>query len=112
MTRESDKCLASKGFSNLQLRYEQLRQQRLDGIFTPAMNLFVKKGMCDWIHARTDPVKAFDCKNELQTPLKEASWHKEHLSDCSSDSRELVVLIASMALTKIKRSLDCERKSV
>lgn len=112
MTKESELRLPSPGFSNLQLRYEQLRQQRLDGVFTLAINVFVEKGMCGWIHAWTDPALASDCETKFQTPLKKDPGHKDRPADGGNAGSELVALIASMALTKIRGGMNCERKSV
>jgi hypothetical protein len=46
--KETDLNLSASSFSHLPVRYEQLRQQRLDGVFTRAINVFVQKGMCGW----------------------------------------------------------------
>jgi len=85
---------------DLQLRYEQLRQKRLDAAGGWAMNVLVQEGMCAWIHAWTHPIAAAE---------REGEFHCESPSgkDPSNDKAgravgELVGLIASMALTKMK----------
>jgi hypothetical protein len=105
--------LPAAGFSNLQFRYEQLRQQRLDGFFTRAMNVFVQKGMCAWIHTWADHVPAADgeSKFNLESLLEKDPRQTGRLGNGGNAMGELVGLIASMALTKIKGGMSCERKS-
>jgi hypothetical protein len=113
--KETDLNLSASSFSHLPVRYEQLRQQRLDGVFTRAINVFVQKGMCGWIHAWTDRIPAADGESGFysENPLKKDPWHMHRLANGDGDKAvgELVELIASMALTKIKGGVSCERKS-
>lgn len=113
--KETDQNLSAAGFSDLQIRYEQLRQQRLDGVFSRAMNVFVQKGMCGWIHAWTDRVPAADGESGfyIESPQKNDPWHMDRLANGNGVKAVggLVELIASMALTKIKGGMIFERKS-
>jgi hypothetical protein len=74
-----------------------------------------KKGMCGWIHAWTERIPAADGESGFysENPLKKDPWHMHRLANGDGDKTvgELVELIASMALTKIKGGMSCERKS-
>ena len=111
--KEPDLNLSAAGFSDLQVRYEQLRQQRLDGVGTLAMNVFVQKGMCGWIHAWTDRIPAADGESGFhieKLPGKDP-WQMDNLANGGKAMGELVGLIASMAITKIKAGVSRERKN-
>lgn len=86
-------------FKDFQARYETLRQNHLDGLGGRAMSVFLREGMCGWIRVwmnHHDPIGGSKRKSEKdlsRMPIDE---------ETGKDMGELVGLIASMTLEKLK----------
>jgi hypothetical protein len=93
--------LDAGSFKDFQTRYETLRQNHLDGVGGWAMSIFLREGMCGWIlawkHSDLDAGgKKAPRKNQAQMDVN---------GEAGNDRGALVGLIASMALSKLKRSI-------
>ena len=95
--------LSITGRVDLQTRYEQLRQKRLQGDGGYGMNVFLQEGMCGWIHAWRDYVPLDDGENRYPYEMpKEKGPSQMDINKASQSMNALVGFIVSMTLSKIK----------
>lgn len=91
-------ALNAAGLKELQTRYEMLRQNHLDGVFSIAMSVFLREGMCGWIRVWKNHNPEVGSK---RTSDKDPSKKKIN-DETGNDMGEFVELIASMTLQKLK----------
>lgn len=90
--------LGRGGLKDLEARYETLRQNHLDGVGGWAMSVFVREGMCGWIRAWMDHDPDAGSKRASKKDLSQKDVNEE----TGKDMGDLVGLIASMMLAKLK----------
>jgi len=89
--------------------YERLRQERLQGVGSRQMAILSDQGMCAWVHAWTERACETADRDGGRVAAKNESGPTGLAGSevCADRDRgELVELVAAMALSTMKESMD------